>query len=88
MQGLVKEKGFLVSVFGILLFIEGDTFIVNPRHACATRVTVVGLSVCVSGCRRLLWHYRLQGGLLVIDYTSLKNKRAIFLKQLHSRDML
>ena len=41
--------------------------IVNPRRACAARVTVVGLcvclSVCLSVCRRLFSHYRLRGGL-------------------------
>ena len=35
--------------------------VVNPRRACAARVTVVGLSVFV--CRRLFSHYRLRGGL-------------------------
>ena len=39
---------------------------INPRRACAVRVTVVGLSVCLCVCRHLFWHYRLRGGLLVI----------------------
>ena len=37
--------------------------IINPRRACAARVTVVGLCVCLSVCRRLFSHYRLRGGL-------------------------
>ena len=44
--------------------------LINPRRACAARVTVVGLSVCVCVCRRLFWHYRLQGGLLAIPTAS------------------
>ena len=42
------------------------TDIINSRRACAARVTVLGLSVCLSVCRRLFWHYRLRGGLLAI----------------------
>ena len=37
--------------------------VVNPRRACAARVTVVGVCVCLSVCRRLFSHYRLRGGL-------------------------
>ena len=40
--------------------------LINPRRACAARVTVVGLcvclSVCLSVCRRLFSHYTLRGG--------------------------
>ena len=32
-------------------------------RACAARVTVVGLCVCLFVCRRLFSHYRLRGGL-------------------------
>ena len=36
---------------------------INPRRACAARVTVLGLcvclSVCLSVCQQLFWHYRL-----------------------------
>ena len=28
--------------------------VVNPRHACAARVTVLGLSVCMSACLTLI----------------------------------
>ena len=38
--------------------------IVNPRRACAARVTVVVLCVCLlSVCQQLFSHYRLRGGL-------------------------
>ena len=52
-------------IFSIIIII------INPRRACAARVTVVGLcvclfvclSVCLFVCRRLFSHYRLRGGL-------------------------
>ena len=37
--------------------------LINPRRACAARVTVVVLGVCVSVCLRIFSHYRLRGGL-------------------------
>ena len=41
--------------------------IINPRRACAARITVVVLCVCLSVCLfvclRLFSHYRLRGGL-------------------------
>ena len=37
--------------------------VVNPRRACAVRVTVVVLCVCLSVCQYLFSHYRLRGGL-------------------------
>ena len=41
--------------------------LINPRRACAARVTVVVLcvclSVCLSVCQQLFSHYRLRGGL-------------------------
>ena len=40
MQGFIQE---------FMLGGDGGTF-VNPRHACAARVTVLGLSVCVCMC--------------------------------------
>ena len=42
--------------------------IINPRRACAARVTVfsvcvvVGLCVCLSINQQLFWHYRVRGG--------------------------
>ena len=37
--------------------------IINPRRACAARVTVVVLCVCLSVCLQLFSDYRLLGGL-------------------------
>ena len=34
--------------------------VINPRRACAARVTVC-LCVCLCVCRRLFWHCRLRG---------------------------
>ena len=74
--------------------------IVNPRRACAARVTVVVLcvclcvclSVCPSVCLRLFSHHRLRG--LAYEryqqlqcYKGKKNNVPIFLKRLRSRDM-
>ena len=57
----MKEEGrMLVDAEGMEYHIVG---IFNPRHACAARVTVVGLCVCLFVCRRLFSHYRLRGGL-------------------------
>ena len=39
--------------------------LINPRRACAARVTVVGLSVCVS-----TFYLALRGGLLAIPMAS------------------
>ena len=38
-------------------------FLINPRRACAARVTVVVLCVCLSVCLRLFSDYRLRGSL-------------------------
>ena len=70
---------------------------VNPRRACATRVTVVVLSVCLSVCPVRLsvrassrttgyeaaneWHQR------VVNNEKIDINVAIFPKRLRSRDM-
>ena len=46
-----------------LVLITGRLTIANPRRACAARVTVVVLCVCLSVYPRLFSDYRLQGGL-------------------------
>ena len=33
---------------GIKRMFYGAVLLINPRHACAARVTVLGLSVCLS----------------------------------------
>ena len=55
---LVKYSFLLAIVWRI---------VINPRRTCAARVTVVGLSVCLS---TLILHYRLRGGLLAIPAPS------------------
>ena len=55
----------------ILLFIMQQEHMYRPSmhwldaviNACAARVTVVVLCVCLFVCRRLFSHYRLRGGL-------------------------
>ena len=36
------------------------TYIFNPRHACAARVTVLGQCVCVCVCYQFFFHHALQ----------------------------
>ena len=45
-----------------------ESYIINPRRACAARVTVLGLSfsVCPSVCYHVFCHYAKQGGQKVI----------------------
>ena len=65
--------------------------IINPRRACAARVIVVVLCVCVFVCPQLFSHYMLLGGLLAIPTASVLQGQdknvAILLKPLHSGDM-
>ena len=62
------------------LHMEVNLAIINPRRAWAARVTVLGVSVCLSTATRLPMSD-------ANGYASLKNKLVIFLKRLHSRDM-
>ena len=52
--------GVGVSRNSLCVFLIGRLGFINPRRACAARVTVV---VCLFVCRRLFSHYRLRGGL-------------------------
>ena len=72
--------------------------IVNPRRACAARVTVVVLCVCVSVClsvRLFVYYYSRTTGYEaayeryqhIQCYKGRKNNVAILLKRLRSRDM-
>ena len=62
--------------------------IINPRRACAARVTIVVLRVCLSVCLQLFSHYRLQGGYEQLQcYKGMKTNVGILLKRLHWRDM-
>ena len=59
--------GRCIGVICIILRIATIHGVINPRRACAARVTVVVLCVCVSVCvcvcLRLFSDYRLRGGL-------------------------
>ena len=63
------------------------SIIINPRRACAARVTVPGLCVCL----RLFSDYRLRGGYERYQqlqcYKSKKNKMAILLKRRRVREI-
>ena len=69
------------------------TFI-NPRRACAARITVVGLCVCLSVCLSVDDYSRTTGYEAAYEryqqlpcYKGMKNNVAILLKRLRSRDM-
>ena len=68
--------------------------IVNPRRACAARVTVVGLCVCLSVCLSVDDYSRTTGYEAAYEryqqlqcYKGMKTNVAILLKRLRSRDM-
>ena len=68
--------------------------LINPRRACAARVTVVVLCVCLSVCLSVYDYSRTTGYEAVHEryqqlqcYKGKKNNVAILLKRLRSRDM-
>ena len=68
--------------------------IINPRRACAARVTVVGLYVCLFVCLSVYDYSRTTGYEAAYEryqqiqcYKGRKNNVAILLKRLRSRDM-
>ena len=68
--------------------------VINPRRACAARVTVVGLCVCLSVCLFVDDYSRTTGYEAAYEryqqlqcYKGMKNNVAILLKRLRSRDM-
>ena len=72
------------------------THIINPRRACAARVTVVGLCVCLSVCfylsvddysRSTGYEAAYERYQQLQSYKGMKNNVAILLKRLRSRDM-
>ena len=71
------------------------THIINPRRACAARVTVVGLCVCLSVFFLSVDDYSRTTGYEAAyeryqqlqSYKGMKNNVAILLKRLRSRDM-
>ena len=54
----------------VLLLKHVMLIIINPRCACAARVTVIVLSVCLSVCPDEISDYRLRGGLWAIPTAS------------------
>ena len=71
-----------------------DEHIINPRRACAARVTVIVLCVCPSVCLFVHDYSRTTGYEAAYEryqhlqcYKGTKIKLAILLKRLRSRDM-
>ena len=69
-------------------------YVVNPRRACAARVTVVGLCVCLFVCLFVDDYSRTTGYEAAYEryqqlqcYKGMKKNVAILLKRLRSRDM-
>ena len=65
--------------------------IINPRRACAARVTVVDLCVCLSVCLSVDDYSRNEAAYERYQqlqcYKGMKTNVAILLKRLRSRDM-
>ena len=71
-----------------------STLVINPRRACAARVTVVVLCVCLSVCLFVSDYSRTTGYVAAYEryqqlqcYKGKKTNVAILLKRLCSRDM-
>ena len=68
-SGITEEhdSSSLINNPNMIEDLHNTTLIINPRRACAARVTVVVLCVCLSVCLfvcpRLFSDYRLRGGL-------------------------
>ena len=50
------SSGFLVELDHSTVSISAGSVVVNPRRACAAKVTVLGLCVCVSVTQHLIFH--------------------------------
>ena len=64
-------------------------FFINPRRACAARVTVLGLSVCPSvhvSSRTTGYEAAYERYLQLQSYKKIKYKKVFFPKRLRSRD--
>ena len=81
-----KIEGLLLLLYGYLSFIVGNLLLVNPRRACAARVTVVGF-VCLCVC--LLSHISPMERLFLMKTRATKVKKivGICVKRLRSRVM-
>ena len=82
---------FEIAVFASLIVRFKTSFIlINPRRACAARVTVVGLSVCLSVddySRTTGYEAAYERYQQLQCYKGMKINVAILLKRLRSRDM-
>ena len=85
----------VTSLFGLFVKfvveeVGGGYTVVNPRRACAARVTVVGLSVCLSVddySRTTGYEAAYERYQQLQCYKGMKSNVAILLKRLRSRDM-
>ena len=88
----------LVTWHPPVIDIHNLSTLINPRRACAARVTVVGLCVCLSVCLFVCLsvgdYSRTTGYEAAYEryqqlqcYKGMKNNVAILLKRLRSRDM-
>ena len=111
LQGVCRLQACTQSCTGISMYIhtcicslaaiqiKGTAMrIINPRRACAARVTVLGLCVCLSVCLFVCLsvddYSRTTGYEAAYEryqqlqcYKGMKNNVAILLKRLRSRDM-
>ena len=70
-----------------LIVLPAVIIIINPRRACAARVTVVVLCVCLSVHYRLPYEAAYERYQQLQYYMDMKKNVAILLKRLHSRDI-
>ena len=78
----------------IHVYVHTCMYIINPRRACAGRVTVVGLCVCLFVCLSVDGYSRTTGYEAAYEryqqlqcYKGMKTNVVIVLKRLRSRDM-
>ena len=89
----MESVSLLFSMHSILC-VTVCSGIINPRRACAVRVTVVVLCICLFVCLSVYDYSRTTGYEAAHEryqqlqcYKGKKNNMAILLKRLHSRDM-
>ena len=91
---IVCILSYITSLINLTLYSIPVYIIINPRRACAARVTVVVLCVCVSVCVCVYDYSRTTGYEAAYEryqqlqcYKGKKNNVAILLKPLRSGDM-
>ena len=82
-----KNKCFAENRPIVTIVSHLKNIVINPRHACAARVTVLGLCVCVFAliCRLTHWNHKSEVPTNSSQYR--KDKKAIYLKMLRSKVM-